>query len=158
MQDWNIDMTLEVNSTSYEDTLQLAAKIGRELKGGETIELVSDVGGGKTAFVTGLAQGAGSLDVVSSPSFTINQVYSAGDKVINHYDFYRLQDPGIMSIELAEAISDPESVVVVEWADTVEEIMPADRLVIAISAPSENGRKLIFNAPDNLSYLLKAIA
>ena len=135
--------------------MELAEKIGRNLKGGEVIELVSDVGGGKTAFVTGLARGAGSNDAVSSPSFTINQIYSAGERMINHYDFYRLQDPGIMAIELAETISDPSCVTVVEWGDSVEGVLPDDRLRIRLTPESEDARLLEITYPESSKYLLK---
>lgn len=69
-------MTLEIVSTSSEDTERLGERLGSKLKGGEVIELVSDLGGGKTTFVRGLARGMGSTDHVSSPTFKISNVYS----------------------------------------------------------------------------------
>ncbi len=60
-------------------TEAVGEKIGANLRGGETIELVSDVGGGKTTFVHGLARGFGSTDIVASPTFTISRQYGAGD-------------------------------------------------------------------------------
>ncbi len=70
-------MTLQIDTTSPKNTLNLAAKIGSRIKGGEVIELVSDLGGGKTVFVRGLAKGMGSTDQVSSPTFTISREYKA---------------------------------------------------------------------------------
>jgi tRNA threonylcarbamoyladenosine biosynthesis protein TsaE len=135
--------------------LKLAAKIGSKLKGGEVIELVSDLGGGKTTFVKGLAKGLGSDDEVHSPSFTLSNEYKAGQLKIYHFDFYRLQEPGIMREELAEAVADLTGVVVVEWPEIVEDVLPPARLIIKIKATGENSRLLTFTYPKNLAYLLE---
>jgi tRNA threonylcarbamoyladenosine biosynthesis protein TsaE len=148
-------LTSETASTSLENTLELAARIGRKLRGGEVIELVSDLGGGKTAFVKGLAAGMGSTDQVSSPSFTINNIYKSGQLTLNHFDFYRLAEAGIMSEELREMVADPEAVVVVEWAGVVEDVLPAERLTITITATGENERQLKFSYPTALTYLFE---
>src|SRR5205807_2663685 len=113
--------TWQTDSTSADDTLAIAVLIGSKLKGGEVIELVSDLGGGKTTFVKGLAKGLGSQDEVHSPSFTLSNEYRAGGLKIYHFDFYRLNEPGIMRQELAEAIADLSGVMVVEWPEIVED-------------------------------------
>jgi len=123
------------------------------MRGGEVIELVSDLGGGKTAFVRGLARGMGSEDNVHSPSFTLGNRYRAGGLSLYHFDFYRLDTPGIMQDELAEVIADPQSVVAVEWGKIVEDVLPAKRLTIRIMASAEDGRDLIFSYPESLGYL-----
>src|SRR6185295_7699766 len=120
-------LTQEINSTSLEDTLDLAARIGQNLKGGEVIELISDLGGGKTAFVKGLVSGMGSKDRVSSPSFTLSNQYSGNGLLLHHFDFYRLEEPGIMKQELAEILEDSNSVVAIEWAVVIEDVLPVER-------------------------------
>jgi tRNA threonylcarbamoyladenosine biosynthesis protein TsaE len=135
----------------------LAHALGQKLRGGEVIELVSDLGGGKTTFVRGLAAGMGSTDRVSSPSFTLTNQYQAGDLTLQHFDFYRLSEPGIMRDELAEVLADPKMVTVVEWAGIVDEVLPAERLTIAITATTETGRELRFTYPNNLSYLVEQL-
>jgi tRNA threonylcarbamoyladenosine biosynthesis protein TsaE len=124
------------------------------MRGGEVIELVSDLGGGKTAFVRGLALGMGSQDAVRSPSFTLSNQYRANRLTLYHFDFYRLKEPGIMKDELAEVLDDPQAVVAIEWADIVEDVLPAKKLTVYIKALDEQGRQLTFNYPDNLSYLV----
>lgn len=94
-------------SDSPEKTEVIAKNIGHHVKGGETIELVSDLGGGKTTFVHGLTAGVGSVDAVASPTFTISRQYKAGKLTIYHFDFYRLKEAGIMADELAEVINHP---------------------------------------------------
>jgi tRNA threonylcarbamoyladenosine biosynthesis protein TsaE len=125
-----------------EETIALGEKIGSRLRGGETIELMSDLGGGKTTFVRGLARGFGSADSAASPSFTISYVYKRDDgKEMHHFDFYRLQDAGIVGNELREVEGDENAVVVVEWGDIVHNVLPADRIKIHIKAIDEGIRQ-----------------
>lgn len=126
---------------------QLGERLGKELAGGEVIELIGDVGAGKTTLVRGIAAGMGVEETVQSPSFTISRVYDAPqDRRLAHYDFYRLSDPGIMAAELSEAVGDSSNVVIIEWADTVGHILPLDRLTIVITALGETGRRLDISA------------
>lgn len=119
--------------------------------------LVSDLGGGKTTFVRGLARGAGSKDKVSSPSFTISNEYlvqkNASINKLVHFDFYRLSDPGIIANEIAEVIDDKKSVVVVEWAEIVEDVLPKERLTIELVPNGDDSRLIKLKFPDNLGYL-----
>ena len=128
--------------------------MGTRLKGGEVIELVSDLGGGKTAFVRGLAKGFGSSDAVASPSFTLSREYKAGAKTLYHFDLYRLHDGGVVANELAEVAGDPQAVVAVEWADIVEGVLPAERLTIRITSTGETERTFEFSYPETLAYLI----
>jgi tRNA threonylcarbamoyladenosine biosynthesis protein TsaE len=118
-------------------------KLGRLLKGGEVIELIGDVGAGKTTFVKGLARGLSIDEDVQSPSFTISRVYDGRDNLqLAHYDFYRLADAGIMANELSEVTKDSGVVTVIEWADVVENVLPENRISIRITSPSESVRQL----------------
>jgi tRNA threonylcarbamoyladenosine biosynthesis protein TsaE len=128
--------------------------MGTKLRGGEIIELIGDLGAGKTAFVRGLARGMGSSDAVSSPSFTISNRYGSEKLVMHHFDFHRLDDPGIIKRELAEMLEDPRAVTVVEWGAAVEDVMPRDRVAIRITAIGDESRRFEFSYPDKLSYLM----
>lgn len=142
-------------SESSEATEEIGRKIGMSLKGGEVIELISDLGGGKTTLVRGIAAGAGSRDKISSPTFTLSKEYNASNFKIIHYDFYRLQDSGLMQYELAEALSDRNAVLVVEWANIIKDVLPEDRLIIRISAKDESVRQLDFEATEHNRYLVE---
>lgn len=133
--------------------MALASAIGQKFKGGEVIELIGDLGGGKTAFVRGLAQGMGSQDKVSSPSFTISNQYTAGNLTLYHFDFYRLEEPGIIKQELEEVLGDDTAVVVIEWAEIVKDILPPGHLSIQIKTTGENTRQLTLMYPQELSHL-----
>lgn len=147
-------MIWHVTTTNPMETEQLAEHIGEKLRGGEIIELVSDLGGGKTAFVRGLARGMGSTDHVTSPTFTISREYAAGTLTLYHFDFYRLEEPGIMANELAELITDPKAVVAVEWSDIVQHVLPEDRITIHIAATGETDREFTITCPETLQYLI----
>ncbi len=141
---------LEYNSDSVEATKSLGLCIGSLLNGGEVIECIGDLGGGKTTLVSGIAEGFGSRDPVSSPSFTICNVYSRSDtKQIHHFDFYRLVEPGIMKDELFEVVGDLDSVTVVEWGDSVEDVLPESRIKVKLSAVSDSNRSIKIDTSDN---------
>ena len=129
--------------------------LGSRLRGGEVIELRSDIGGGKTTFARGLAKGAGSKDRVSSPTFTLSRIYKTQNFEIHHFDFYRLKDPGILADQLAEAVSD-DNVVIVEWADIVKDVLPERRISIEFkpTAASPDERQITFFYPENYRGLI----
>lgn len=129
--------------------------LGSRLRGGEVIELRSDIGGGKTTFARGLAKGAGSKDRVSSPTFTLSRIYKTQNFEIHHFDFYRLEDPGILADQLAEAVSD-DNVVIVEWADIVKDVLPERRISIEFkpTAASPDERQITFFYPENYRGLI----
>ena len=128
------------------------AQIGALLKGGEFIELVGDVGAGKTTLTKGIAVGLDIDEDVQSPSFTISRVYSARDKLtLAHYDFYRLGSAGIMADELDEAVHDPSTIIIIEWGGVVEGVLPSDRLTIKIESPTESDRRLTITSNGPLS-------
>lgn len=144
--------------TSVSDENEMKAfgeGLGKQLRGGEVIELVGDVGVGKTTLVKGIGHGLKIDDEVQSPSFTISRVYDARDGLrLHHYDFYRLGDAGVVSFELAESIADPEVITVVEWGDTVQDVLPEERCRIEIAyTPDGHGRQLAMTIPKNLTYL-----
>lgn len=124
------------------------------MRGGEVIELVSDLGGGKTTFVRGLARGVGSKDAVRSPSFTISHQYHAPRLTLHHFDFYRLEDPGIMQQVLLEVLDDPKNAAAIEWAGAADVSLPSERLTVHIKPTGEDSRRFTFTYPESLDYLL----
>ena len=124
---------------------QLGEAIGQSLSGGEVLELVGDIGAGKTTLTKGIARALGINEPVQSPTFTILRVYDSpkGLRLV-HYDFYRLSEAGIMGDEIREAMDD-DSVVVVEWAGAVDDDLPKDRLVVKITTISEEERLVEFH-------------
>lgn len=129
-------------------------KIGQPLRGGEIFELIGDVGAGKTTFVKGLAVGLEIDDDVQSPSFTINRRYDGRDGLtLSHYDFYRLNDAGIMSMEISESLNDPKIITVVEWGESVQDVLPADQIIVRIDYLPDEGRDVELQIPESFAYL-----
>jgi tRNA threonylcarbamoyladenosine biosynthesis protein TsaE len=153
----SITQQWQLQSSNQTDTFKLAASIGEHVRGGEIIELVGDLGAGKTAFVQGLASGMGSTDQVTSPTFTISNQYQTQLLTLYHFDFYRLGAAGIMTEELAESMEDPQAVTVIEWAGLVENQLPQQRLVISIKVVNELSRSFTITGPASLSYLLEGV-
>lgn len=149
------DKTWQMHSTSSDDTEALGARLGARLRGGEVIELVSDLGGGKTTLTRGLVRGAGSTDKVSSPTFTISKEYDAPHFIIAHFDFYRLGEAGIVADELAEFMGDDEYVTVVEWGDIVQAVLPDERLTVRLALQQDGTRQITCTYPESLDYLLE---
>ncbi|HBO64440.1 TPA: tRNA (adenosine(37)-N6)-threonylcarbamoyltransferase complex ATPase subunit type 1 TsaE [Candidatus Saccharibacteria bacterium] len=131
---------------------RIGAILAASFKGGEVVQLIGDVGAGKTTFTKGLALGLSVKGDVQSPSFTISRVYDARDGLqLAHYDFYRLQDPGILTAELQEVVHDPTTITVIEWADIVEGVLPDTHVSISFTAPSETTRTITL--PDSYKEL-----
>ena len=100
-------------------------------KNARVIELIGDVGSGKTTFVRGLAQGLGIKEPVTSPSFTISKSYALKNGgFLVHYDFYRLNDPGIMVEDFQENLKDPKNIVVIEWGESIKNLLPKNHTTI----------------------------
>lgn len=138
--------SLKINSTSVEDTVSFGVRLGRYLRGGELIELISDIGGGKTSLVRGIARGIDSDDQVQSPTFTIQRIYKGKGRDLHHFDFYRIQDPGVLEGLTSESVSDPSVAVVIEWSGAVSDALPRERFRIAITAIDENRREFELTA------------
>lgn len=153
-------INLMIISIENDDLMKkLGQQIGSSLLGGEIIELVGDVGAGKTTFTKGLAIGMGIDEEVQSPSFTINRVYkNSKDLYLSHYDFYRLDNAGLMAEELMESMSDNKTVIVIEWANSVSDFLPKDRLIINITSKSITDRELnIISGGDKSNAILGGI-
>jgi tRNA threonylcarbamoyladenosine biosynthesis protein TsaE len=128
--------------TSEAEMINLGRQIAAKLKLPITLELIGDVGAGKTTLTKGIAKGFGISEEVNSPSFTISKHYSSDGAELVHYDFYRLSDPGLMSEDLEESISSPNTLTIVEWAETVANILPENRITIKITANDDDSREV----------------
>lgn len=134
--------------------------IGSALRGGELFELVGDVGAGKTTLTKGIAEGLAIDEDIQSPTFTISRVYPARDGLeLVHYDFYRLPEAGLMRMELAETAATAQTIVVVEWADVVADVLPEKRIRISIEpGEREDDRMLSIVVPPNeYAYIVEAL-
>lgn len=141
-----------LQSSSPQATEEFATKLGRQFRGGEIVELIGDLGAGKTTFVRGLAVGLGSHDPVSSPTFAISNVYD-GKLKMYHSDLYRLHDDRLVKEELSELLNDKGAVLVFEWAGELLDVLPRERLKIEFKATAESERVLRLQIPPQYNYL-----
>lgn len=141
-----------LSSKNAIETERLGQKIGRLLRGGEVIDLVGDVGTGKTTLVRGLASGMGCKDKVTSPTFTICKLYK-GRLNLHHYDFYRLTDDKTVSAELAETADDSRSVIVCEWSRQLEQLARREVISIRFSVGSDDSRQFDILIPEKYAYM-----
>ncbi len=113
-----------VETFSPEETFALGEKIGREAVAGSIYTLSGDLGVGKTVFTQGVAKGLGIEEPVSSPTFTIVQIYEEGRLPFYHFDVYRIGDVSEMDEIGYEDCFYGQGVCMIEWAELVEEILP----------------------------------
>lgn len=124
---------------SEEETFALGEEIGRTAKSGEVYTLIGDLGVGKTVFTQGVAKGLGITEPISSPTFTIVQVYEEGRMPFYHFDVYRIGDVEEMDEIGYEDYFYGEGISFVEWANLIEELIPSDRIQITIKKNLEKG-------------------
>lgn len=106
------------------------------------LELIGDVGAGKTTLTRGIAKGLGVKNPVTSPSFTISKQYAFSGGTLVHYDFYRLPDPGLMTEDLNESVNAKDTVTVVEWGQSAAEVLPENRTIYNIYVLDDGAREV----------------
>lgn len=128
-------------SDSRENTVAFARAFARSLPAGSVVAFLGDLGAGKTAFVSGLAQGLGIDCDVSSPTFAICNDYIGKNSVLHHFDMYRVDGwDDLYSTGFFDCL-DGKAYTAVEWAENVYGALPDDSYIVEISKLSENGRE-----------------
>lgn len=139
---------LDIMSHSVEQTQRLGARLGSLLRAGDVVCLSGDMGAGKTVFSSGIGQGWGANTPLTSPTFNlVHQHRRTQDKqVLYHLDCYRLSDEGdSVSIGIDDLL-DGQGVVILEWAERIKGILPADRLWVELRVREETRRNLMMEA------------
>ena len=133
-------------SNSAEVTRELGKRLGKLLALGDIVCLQGDLGAGKTTLVQGLAQGWGSIDPVSSPTFIIVNLYRrADDAELYHLDTYRLESaPEAAMLDLDDMLY--AGPLVIEWPERIESVLPAERLWLNLEYIDEEKRSICIKA------------
>ena len=126
-------------SNSEKETFAVAEEIARQASPGDIYLLEGDLGVGKTVFAKGFAHGLGIMEPVTSPTFTIVQVYEGGRLPFYHFDVYRIGD-----IEEMEEIGYDDyffgqGICLIEWANLIEEILPENLIKVTIEKDLDKG-------------------
>ncbi len=132
-------MERQVETFSPEETFALGKEMGESAEPGTVITLNGDLGVGKTVFTQGVAAGLGITGPVSSPTFTIVQIYEEGRLPLYHYDVYRLGDVEEMEEIGYEDTFYGQGLTLIEWASRIEEILPDHYREVLIEKEPEKG-------------------
>lgn len=128
-----------IESKSPEETFQLGMELARNAVPGQVFTLTGDLGVGKTVFTQGFAKGLGIEEPVSSPTFTIVQVYESGRLPFYHFDVYRIGDVEEMDEIGFDDYVMGDGVSLIEWANLIEEILPEHRTKVTIEKDLQQG-------------------
>lgn len=126
-----------IETHSEQETFALGEQVGKEALPGTVITLCGDLGVGKTVFTKGVASGLGITEPVTSPTFTIVQIYEEGRMPFYHFDVYRIGDLEEMDEIGYEDCFYGEGISLVEWANLIEELIPEDAVCITIEKDLE---------------------
>ena len=128
-----------VETNTPKETFDFGKKLGETAKAGTVYTLIGDLGVGKTVFTQGLAKGLEIDEPISSPTFTIVQVYEEGRLPLYHFDVYRIGDVEEMEEIGYEDYFYGNGVSLIEWANLIEEILPEQYIEIKIEKDLEKG-------------------
>lgn len=148
-------MQIELETETADETRDVGDALATLLRARDTIVLTGDLGAGKTTMVQGIGRGLGVEEHVASPTFTLVREY-AGRLDVAHVDVYRLERMQDV-VELAlDELGGPERVLLVEWGDAIQDLLPADRLRVELTtAPGNDDRRRIALVPQGESWALR---
>ncbi len=128
-------------SKSEKDTNKLAKKFEKKLKGGEVVVLNGDLGAGKTTFTKALCKALGIKENVTSPTFTLMNIYTSGRLPLYHFDMYRLEDESEAQELGLNDFFYSNGVCMIEWAENIKNLLPKNLITINIEKLGETSRK-----------------
>lgn len=150
---------LIVISGNPEETFFVGRIIGENLIAGDTVALIGELGAGKTCFTQGVARGMGIPEEykITSPSFTLINEYP-GKITLYHFDLYRLQGSQDMEDMGYDEYLFGEGVSVIEWAEKMKDVLPAETLFVSFTYLDENEREILFSGQDKkITQIAKAL-
>ena len=135
-------MTERVVARTPEETAGAGERLGARLPAGAVVACVGELGAGKTCFVQGLARGLGVTGVVTSPTFVLVNVYR-GRVPVYHLDAYRADSlTEVVDLGIDEMMAGA-GVTLIEWADKVRPLLPADAVRVTISGLGDEPREIV---------------
>ncbi|MBD3216687.1 MAG: tRNA (adenosine(37)-N6)-threonylcarbamoyltransferase complex ATPase subunit type 1 TsaE [candidate division Zixibacteria bacterium] len=132
---------LRYQSASEENTIEIASGFAQKLGKGSLVALTGELGAGKTVFARGLCRGLGFNGIVSSPSFTLVNIYQ-GKFRINHVDLYRIENSDEVGDLDPDELFYPEGVTIIEWAEKIREMLPEHKWIVYLELTGENERRI----------------
>jgi len=137
---------MKIISNSVEETINIGKEFAKKLNGGAVVLLDGDLGAGKTHFSKGVGLGLGVKDVITSPTFTIHNLYNGERFVLNHFDFYRIEEEEeAQQLGLDEIFYSDKGISIVEWWQNVKGLLPTNTIKVTIVKTGENQREITIN-------------
>ena len=133
---------MKIYTHSPEETIAAAQKIGKMLRVGDVIAYKGGLGAGKTTFTRGLAVGMGLPDEVHSPTFALVNEYRGGDKVMYHFDMYRIMNAEALETTGFYDYLSENCVIVCEWSENISDCLPENTVTITIDYRGESEREI----------------
>lgn len=145
-------MRIELETGSADETRDIGRALASLLRSRDTVVLTGDLGAGKTTLVQGIGQGLDVEDHVASPTFTLVREYS-GRLEVAHVDVYRLERMQDVVDLAIDELGGPDRVLLVEWGDAIQELLPPDRLRVELTAaPGDEDRRRIVFTPEGPAW------
>ncbi len=134
-------------TNSQEETFDVGYELGKKAKKGDIFGLIGDLGTGKTILAKGIAKGLGIDEEITSPTFTLLEVYEAAIPLY-HFDLYRISDDSELENLFFEEYWYDDGVSVIEWAERAMKRLPNDIFIIKLEYTGKNRRKITIEHPD----------
>ena len=132
---------MKVKVHSLEETKLLAEKFAKKLKLGDVVLLNGDLGAGKTTFTQFVFAFLGVKEIVNSPTFVILKTYQGKNYRLHHFDTYRISTEEAIEAGFDEVFQDGNSIIFIEWGETVNPLLPKHKIKINIKLVNENERE-----------------
>ena len=133
---------MEVTTNSKEETQKIASDFAKTLKPGNIVALNGELGAGKTVFVSAVAKTLGIKRNITSPTFIFAKSYTAGTLTFHHLDLYRAKDIRELEALALDEIFSSEAIVMIEWAERIQNYLPKKRIDVSITKEDENKRRI----------------
>ena len=134
-------------TNSQEETFDVGYELGKKAKKGDIFGLIGDLGTGKTILAKGIAKGLGINEEITSPTFTLLEVYEAAIPLY-HFDLYRISDDSELENLFFEEYWYGDGVSVIEWAERAMKRLPNDIFIIRLEYTGKNRRRITIEHPD----------
>ena len=124
------------------DTREVGRKLAKQLKTGDVVLLTGNLGAGKSELARGIAQGLGVAGPVTSPTFTLLNIYETGSVPLHHFDWYRIEDPEELVLAGLDEEIGRDSITLIEWHERAPELIPSRHLEIRLEPTGESERRI----------------
>ncbi len=142
-------LTEKFTCETPEETFDLGEKLGESLQSGEVVLLSGGLGAGKTLFTKGVLRALGfDIDEVTSPSFTLVNLYKTEKFDVYHIDFWRLDENSdvAVAVGLAEILEDEKAIVIIEWSERLKKIFFPNKIIrVKIEGDGDETRRIVVN-------------